>query len=46
MLANGLGTKMNEEGIAYYKNVINALLERGMKSFVVHFRLLPSIINN
>lgn len=28
-LADGLATKVNEEGITYYNNVINALLERG-----------------
>ncbi|CAL5435787.1 unnamed protein product [Camellia sinensis] len=31
---NGLGTKLNEEGIAYYNNVINALLERCIQPFV------------
>ncbi|KAH7865610.1 hypothetical protein Vadar_008878 [Vaccinium darrowii] len=31
---DGLGTKINEEGIAYYNNVINALLERGLQPFV------------
>ncbi|GMP21686.1 hypothetical protein CsSME_00000019 [Camellia sinensis var. sinensis] len=31
---DGLGTKMNEEGIAYYNSVINALLERGIQPFV------------
>lgn len=36
MLTDGLGTKINEEGIAYYNNVINALLERGMNSLAVH----------
>lgn len=31
MLADGLGTKVNDEGIAYYNNLINALLDKGMK---------------
>lgn len=34
-LADGLGTKVNEEGIAYYNNLINSLLEKGTKSFAV-----------
>jgi beta-glucosidase len=28
--ADGLGTKVNEEGITFYNNVINALLDRGI----------------
>ncbi|KAG6645283.1 hypothetical protein CIPAW_08G111600 [Carya illinoinensis] len=28
---DGLGTKVNDEGIAYYNNVINALLEKGIQ---------------
>ncbi|XP_052198187.1 beta-glucosidase 42 isoform X2 [Diospyros lotus] len=31
---DGLGTKINEEGIAYYNNVINALLLKGIQPFV------------
>ncbi|PON55408.1 Glycoside hydrolase [Parasponia andersonii] len=31
---DGLGTKVNEEGISYYNNVINALLERGIQPYV------------
>ncbi|PSR98148.1 Beta-glucosidase [Actinidia chinensis var. chinensis] len=31
---DGLGTQINEEGITYYNNVINALLERGIQPFV------------
>ncbi|KAI8555998.1 hypothetical protein RHMOL_Rhmol05G0218600 [Rhododendron molle] len=31
---DGLGTKINEEGLTYYNNVINALLERGIQPFV------------
>ena len=34
-LADGLGTKVNEEGIAYYNNLINSLLEKGTKSFAL-----------
>jgi len=30
MGVDGLGTKVNDEGIAFYNNVINALLERGI----------------
>jgi len=26
---DGLGTKINDEGITFYNNIINALLERG-----------------
>ncbi|GAU38904.1 hypothetical protein TSUD_119700 [Trifolium subterraneum] len=33
-LVNGLGTKVNEEGITFYNNVINALLERGIQPYV------------
>lgn len=31
MLVDGLGTKVNEEGITFYNNIIDALLEKGMK---------------
>lgn len=31
---DGLGTKVNDEGIAFYNNVINALLERGIQPYV------------
>ncbi|XP_015936955.1 beta-glucosidase 42 [Arachis duranensis] len=31
---DGLGTKVNDEGITFYNNVINALLEKGIKPFV------------
>ncbi|KAH7542139.1 hypothetical protein FEM48_Zijuj02G0041600 [Ziziphus jujuba var. spinosa] len=31
---DGLGTKVNEEGIAYYNNIINALLEKGIQPYV------------
>ncbi|XP_041021195.1 beta-glucosidase 42 [Juglans microcarpa x Juglans regia] len=31
---DGLGTKVNDEGIAYYNNVINALLEKGIQPCV------------
>ncbi|PQP96351.1 hypothetical protein Pyn_08745 [Prunus yedoensis var. nudiflora] len=30
----GLGTKANEEGISYYNNVINNLLEKGIQPYV------------
>lgn len=29
VLADGLGTKVNEKGIAYYNSLIDALLEKG-----------------
>ena len=32
VLPDGLGTKVNDEGIRYYNNLINALLEKGMNS--------------
>ncbi|MCL7047807.1 hypothetical protein MKW94_004036 [Papaver nudicaule] len=31
---DGLGTKVNEEGIAYYNNLINALLDKGMQPYL------------
>ncbi|KAK1271199.1 Beta-glucosidase 4 [Acorus gramineus] len=31
---DGLGTKINEEGVAYYNRLIDALLEKGMKPYV------------
>ncbi|GLT87930.1 hypothetical protein SLE2022_059810 [Rubroshorea leprosula] len=31
---DGLGTKVNDEGIAFYNNLINALLEKGIQPFV------------
>lgn len=30
MGVDGLGTKVNDEGITFYNNIINALLERGI----------------
>ena len=30
IVADGLGTKINDEGINYYNNLINALLEKGI----------------
>ncbi|XP_020963966.1 beta-glucosidase 42 [Arachis ipaensis] len=34
LAVDGLGTKVNDEGITFYNNVINALLEKGIKPFV------------
>ncbi|KAJ8746839.1 hypothetical protein K2173_003845 [Erythroxylum novogranatense] len=34
---DGLGTKVNEEGVAFYNNVINTLLEKGIQPFVTLF---------
>ncbi|XP_004514568.1 beta-glucosidase 42 [Cicer arietinum] len=31
---DGLGTKVNDEGITFYNNIINALLERGIQPYV------------
>ncbi|KAF2292038.1 hypothetical protein GH714_000282 [Hevea brasiliensis] len=31
---DGLGTKVNEEGIAFYNNIINALLEKGIEPYI------------
>ncbi|OVA10665.1 Glycoside hydrolase [Macleaya cordata] len=31
---DGLGTKINEEGITYYNNLINALLDNGMQPYI------------
>lgn len=28
--ADGLGTKINEEGVAFYNNLINFMLEKGI----------------
>ncbi|XP_019051456.1 PREDICTED: beta-glucosidase 42 isoform X2 [Nelumbo nucifera] len=40
---DGLGTKANEEGIAYYNNVINALLEKGIEPYITLYHWdLPS----
>lgn len=36
-LSDGLGTKVNEEGITYYNNLINSLLEKGPKQCVLGF---------
>ncbi|KAE8725194.1 Beta-glucosidase 42 [Hibiscus syriacus] len=34
IITDGLGTKVNEEGIAFYNNVIDTLLEKGIEPFV------------
>ncbi|KAL5773800.1 hypothetical protein ACOSQ2_013724 [Xanthoceras sorbifolium] len=31
---DGLGTKVNEEGITFYNNIIDALLEKGIQPFI------------
>ncbi|OIW04874.1 hypothetical protein TanjilG_14305 [Lupinus angustifolius] len=31
---DGLGTKVNDEGITFYNNIINALLEKGIQPYV------------
>ncbi|TYJ46567.1 hypothetical protein E1A91_A02G128700v1 [Gossypium mustelinum] len=31
---DGVGTKVNEEGIAFYSNLINALIEKGIQPFI------------
>ncbi|KAL2330740.1 hypothetical protein Fmac_018321 [Flemingia macrophylla] len=31
---DGLGTKVNDEGITFYNNIINALLDRGIQPYV------------
>ncbi|TYG76083.1 hypothetical protein ES288_D03G084400v1 [Gossypium darwinii] len=31
---DGVGTKVNEEGIAFYNNLINALIEKGIQPFI------------
>lgn len=35
VFVDGLGTKVNDEGIAFYNNLINALLEKGMEPFIL-----------
>lgn len=35
--ADGLGTKVNDEGITFYNNIINALLEKGMKPILLDY---------
>ncbi|RDY01362.1 Beta-glucosidase 42, partial [Mucuna pruriens] len=34
LMPYGLGTKVNDEGITFYNNIINALLERGIQPYV------------
>ncbi|RZC64702.1 hypothetical protein C5167_008392 [Papaver somniferum] len=34
LLPYGLGTKVNEEGIPYYNNIINALLDKGLQPYL------------
>ncbi|KAK7323431.1 hypothetical protein VNO77_26903 [Canavalia gladiata] len=34
LFPDGLGTKVNDEGITFYNNIINALLERGIQPYV------------
>ncbi|BAT93484.1 hypothetical protein VIGAN_07245200, partial [Vigna angularis var. angularis] len=34
IFSDGLGTKINDEGITFYNNIINSLLERGIQPYV------------
>lgn len=45
MLADGLGKKVNDEGIAFYNNVINTLLEKGM-NYEVDFFLISVLLHH
>ena len=46
ILPDGLGTKVNEQGIAHYNNIIDTLLDKGMESFALNLLLLKTSKNN
>uniref|UniRef100_A0A2P2MH99 Beta-glucosidase n=1 Tax=Rhizophora mucronata TaxID=61149 RepID=A0A2P2MH99_RHIMU len=43
---DGLGTKVNDEGVAFYNDIINSLLEKGKRPLMLYIYALSCQTKN